>query len=180
MLWNVVRAFFTQALPFCLQAILLLRFLELGQSSRGNLNQKLLLLSYCPLGIWSSLSSEWIHSNVIGCILTCEHASFSLEGLMRWKICVSRVVCQFLKDFVSQLSSGSQSSVPVLGGCHWHCAQEWHTVICPYPCGHVLVLLSSASVRQDWKLIRWVFLPPPPFCPLCPVNRMSNRVSRTL
>lgn len=82
-----------------------------------------------------------------------------------WNICVSRVVCQFLKDFVSQLSSGSQSSVPVLGGCHWHCAQEWHTVICPYPCGHVLVLLSSASVRQDWKLIRWVFLPPPPFVP---------------
>ena len=78
-----------------------------------------------------------------------------------WNICVSRVVCQFLKDFVSQLSSGSQSSVPKLGGCHWHCAQEWHTVICPYPCGHVLVLLSSASVRQDWKLIRWVFLPPP-------------------
>ena len=79
-----------------------------------------------------------------------------------WNICVSRVVCQFLKYFVSQLSSGSQSSVPVLGGCHWHCAQEWHTVICPYPCGHVLVLLSSASVRQDWKLIRWVFLSPPP------------------
>ena len=82
-----------------------------------------------------------------------------------WNICVSRVVCQFLKDFVSQLSSGSQSSVPVLGGCHWHCAQEWHTVICPYPCGHVLVLLSSASARQDWKLIRWVFLPPPPLVP---------------
>ena len=79
-----------------------------------------------------------------------------------WNICVSRVVCQFLKYFVSQLSSGSQSSVPVLGGCHWHCAQEWHTVICPYPCGHVLVLLSSASARQDWKLIRWVFLSPPP------------------
>lgn len=75
-----------------------------------------------------------------------------------WNICVSRVVCQFLKDFVSQLSSGSQSSVPVLGGCHWHCAQEWHTVICPYPCGHVLVLLSSASVRQDWKLIRWAIV----------------------
>lgn len=85
-----------------------------------------------------------------------------------WNICVSRVVCQFLKYFVSQLSSGSQSSVPVLGGCHWHCAQEWHTVICPYPCGHVLVLLSSASVRQDWKLIRWVFLPPPPLLSLVP------------
>lgn len=75
-----------------------------------------------------------------------------------WNIWVSRVVCQFLKYFVSQLSSGSQSSVPKLGGCHWHCAQEWHAVICPYPCGHVLVLLSSASVRQDWKLIRWAIV----------------------